>query len=128
MSNNYKFLNNINFPDDVRKLSQSDIKILADEVRQELIEVVSETGGHLGAGLGVVELTVVLHYIFNTPHDKLIWDIGHQTYPHKILTGRKNKIRTLRKGEGLSGFTKRSESEYDPVSYTHLTLPTILRV
>ena len=119
MSNNYKFLNNINFPDDVRKLSQSDIKILADEVRQELIDVVSETGGHLGAGLGVVELTVVLHYIFNTPHDKLIWDVGHQTYPHKILTGRKKQIRTLRKGEGLSGFTKRSESEYDPFGAAH---------
>ena len=119
MSNNYKFLDNINFPDDVRKLSQSDIKILADEVRQELIDVVSETGGHLGAGLGVVELTVVLHYIFNTPHDKLIWDVGHQTYPHKILTGRKKQIRTLRKGEGLSGFTKRSESEYDPFGAAH---------
>ena len=119
MSSNYKFLNNINFPDDVRKLSQSDIKILADEVRQELIDVVSETGGHLGAGLGVVELTVVLHYIFNTPHDKLIWDVGHQTYPHKILTGRKNQIRTLRKGEGLSGFTKRTESEYDPFGAAH---------
>ena len=119
MSNNYKFLDNINFPDDVRKLSQSDIKILADEVRQELIDVVSETGGHLGAGLGVVELTVALHYIFNTPHDKLIWDVGHQTYPHKILTGRKKQIRTLRKGEGLSGFTKRSESEYDPFGAAH---------
>ncbi len=119
MTNNYKFLNNINFPDDVRKLSQSDIKVLADEVRKELIDVVSETGGHLGAGLGVVELTVVLHYIFNTPHDKLIWDVGHQTYPHKILTGRKNKIRTLRKGQGLSGFTKRSESEYDPFGAAH---------
>ena len=119
MSNNYKFLNNVNFPDDIRKLSQSDIKVLADEVRQELIDVVSETGGHLGAGLGVVELTVVLHYIFNTPHDKLIWDVGHQTYPHKILTGRKNKIRTLRKGRGLSGFTKRSESEYDPFGAAH---------
>ncbi len=119
MSNNYKFLNNINFPDDVRKLSQSDIKILADEVRQELIDVVSETGGHLGAGLGVVELTVVLHYIFNTPHDKLIWDVGHQTYPHKIITGRKKQIRTLRRGKGLSGFTKRSESEYDPFGAAH---------
>ncbi len=119
MSSNYKFLNNVNFPSDIRKLSQSEIKVLADEVRQELIDVVSETGGHLGAGLGVVELTVVLHYIFNTPHDKLIWDVGHQTYPHKILTGRKNKIRTLRKGSGLSGFTKRSESEYDPFGAAH---------
>ncbi len=119
MNNNYKFLNNVNFPSDIRKLSQSEIKVLAQEVRQELIDVVSETGGHLGAGLGVVELTVVLHYIFNTPHDKLIWDVGHQTYPHKILTGRKNKIRTLRKGRGLSGFTKRSESEYDPFGAAH---------
>ncbi len=119
MSSNYKFLNNVNFPSDIRKLSQSEIKVLAEELRQELIDVVSETGGHLGAGLGVVELTVVLHYIFNTPHDKLIWDVGHQTYPHKILTGRKNKIRTLRKGRGLSGFTKRSESEYDPFGAAH---------
>ena len=119
MSNNYKFLKNGNFPSDSRKLSQSEIKVLADELRQELIDVVSETGGHLGAGLGVVELTVVLHYIFNTPYDKLIWDVGHQTYPHKILTGRKNKIRTLRKGRGLSGFTKRSESEYDPFGAAH---------
>ena len=119
MSSDYKFLNSVNFPSDIRKLSQSEIKVLADEVRQELIDVVSETGGHLGAGLGVVELTVVLHYIFNTPHDKLIWDVGHQTYPHKILTGRKNKIRTLRKGMGLSGFTKRSESEYDPFGAAH---------
>ena len=97
MSINYKFLDNINFPDDVRKLSQSDIKILADEVRQELIDVVSETGGHLGAGLGVVELTVALHYVFDTPKDKLVWDVSHQCYPHKIITGRRDKIKTLRK-------------------------------
>ena len=115
----YKFLNNINFPSDIRKLKRSELKILADEVRQEMISAVSETGGHLGAGLGVVELTVVLHYIFNTPNDKLIWDVGHQAYPHKILTGRKDKIRTLRKGNGLSGFTKRSESEYDPFGAAH---------
>ena len=119
MSKKYKYLDSINFPSDIKKLSQSEIRILADEVREELIDVVSETGGHLGAGLGVVELTVVLHYIFNTPHDKLIWDVGHQTYPHKILTGRKEKIRTLRKGNGLSGFTKRSESEYDPFGAAH---------
>ena len=119
MSKKYKYLNNINFPSDIKKLSQSELKFLADEVGEELIEVVSETGGHLGAGLGVVELTVVLHYIFNTPSDKLIWDVGHQTYPHKILTGRKDKIRTLRKGSGLSGFTKRSESEYDPFGAAH---------
>ena len=119
MIEKYKFLNNINFPSDIRKLKHSELKILADEVRQEMISAVSETGGHLGAGLGVVELTVVLHYIFNTPNDKLIWDVGHQAYPHKILTGRKDKIRTLRKGNGLSGFTKRSESEYDPFGAAH---------
>ena len=119
MSEEYKFLNNINFPSDIRKLKPSQLKILAEEVRQEMISAVSETGGHLGAGLGVVELTVVLHYIFNTPNDKLIWDVGHQSYPHKILTGRKDKIRTLRKGKGLSGFTKRSESEYDPFGAAH---------
>ncbi|MDC2996461.1 1-deoxy-D-xylulose-5-phosphate synthase [Candidatus Pelagibacter sp.] len=119
MKNNYKFLNNINFPSDIKKLSQNELKTLAQEVREEMIDAVSETGGHLGAGLGVVELTVVLHYIFNTPNDKLIWDVGHQSYPHKILTGRKDKIRTLRKGNGLSGFTKRTESEYDPFGAAH---------
>tara|TARA_B100000579_G_scaffold122001_1_gene98210 strand:- start:651 stop:2564 length:1914 start_codon:yes stop_codon:yes gene_type:complete len=115
----YKYLDEINFPSDVKKLSRSQLKFLADEVREEMIDAVSETGGHLGAGLGVVELTVVLHYIFNTPNDKLIWDVGHQSYPHKILTGRKDRIRTLRKGSGLSGFTKRSESEYDPFGAAH---------
>ncbi len=119
MNKQYKFLENINFPSDIRKLSESDLKILADEVRAEMIDAVSVTGGHLGAGLGVVELTVALHYVFNTPNDKLIWDVGHQTYPHKILTGRKDKIRSLRKGGGLSGFTKRSESEYDPFGAAH---------
>ena len=119
MNKKYKFLDDINFPSDVRKLSETDLKLLADEVRIEMINAVSVTGGHLGAGLGVVELTVALHYIFNTPNDKLIWDVGHQTYPHKILTGRKDKIRTLRKGGGLSGFTKRSESEYDPFGAAH---------
>ncbi len=116
---NYKNLKNINFPSDIKKLSKSDLKKLSDELREELINVVSETGGHLGAGLGVVELTVALHYIFDTPNDKLIWDVGHQSYPHKILTGRKDKIRTLRQGQGLSGFTKRSESEYDPFGAAH---------
>ena len=119
MKKKYKILDNINFPSDIKNLSQSNLKILASEVREEIIEAVSETGGHLGAGLGVVELTVALHYIFNTPNDKLVWDVGHQTYPHKILTGRKDKIRTLRKGGGLSGFTKRSESEYDPFGAAH---------
>src|SRR6056300_669061 len=116
---NYKFLNDINFPSDLRKLSEHDLQKVSDEVREEMIEAVSETGGHLGAGLGVVELTVALHYVFDTPNDKLIWDVGHQSYPHKILTGRKNKIRSLRQGNGLSGFTKRSESEYDPFGAAH---------
>ena len=119
MNKKYKYLDKINFPTDIKKLKQSELKSLADEVREEMIDAVSETGGHLGAGLGVVELTVALHYIFNTPSDKLIWDVGHQTYPHKILTGRKDRIRTLRKGKGLSGFTKRSESEYDPFGAAH---------
>ncbi len=119
MKKNYKFLDNINFPSDIKKLSKSELKTLAEEVRTEMIDAVSITGGHLGAGLGVVELTVALHYVFNTPNDKLIWDVGHQTYPHKILTGRKDKIRTLRKGGGLSGFTKRSESEYDTFGAAH---------
>ena len=119
MNKKYKYLHDINFPSDVKKLSQSKLKLLADEVREEMIDAVSETGGHLGAGLGVVELTIALHYIFNTPNDKLIWDVGHQSYPHKILTGRKDRIRTLRKANGLSGFTKRSESEYDPFGAAH---------
>ena len=119
MIKNYKFLDDINFPSDVKKVSEKDLKILSDEVRQETISAVAETGGHLGAGLGVVELTVALHYVFDTPQDKLVWDVGHQTYPHKILTGRKDKIRTLRQGNGLSGFTKRSESEYDPFGAAH---------
>ncbi len=92
---------------------------MADELRAELIDAVSVTGGHFGAGLGVVELTVALHYVFDTPHDRLIWDVGHQAYPHKILTGRRDRIRTLRQGGGLSGFTKRSESEYDPFGAAH---------
>ena len=119
MNKKFNILENINFPSDIKKLSQSDLKILVKEVREEMIDAVSETGGHLGAGLGVVELTVALHYVFNTPNDKLIWDVGHQSYPHKILTGRKDKIRTLRQANGLSGFTKRSESEYDPFGAAH---------
>jgi len=119
VSKEYKYLNHVNFPSDIKKISQSNLKLLAEEVRKEMIEAVSETGGHLGAGLGVVELTIALHYIFDTPSDKLIWDVGHQSYPHKILTGRKDRIRTLRKGQGLSGFTKRSESEYDPFGAAH---------
>ena len=119
MSKKYKYLDGVNFPSDIKKLNRSELKILTNELREELIDAVSITGGHLGAGLGVVELTVALHYVFDTPNDKLIWDVGHQTYPHKILTGRKDKIRTLRQGNGLSGFTKRTESEYDPFGAAH---------
>ena len=106
-------------PSALRRLSRSELRQLADELRQETISAVSVTGGHLGAGLGVVELTVALHYVFNTPADRLIWDVGHQAYPHKILTGRRDRIRTLRQGGGLSGFTKRAESEYDPFGAAH---------
>jgi 1-deoxy-D-xylulose-5-phosphate synthase len=118
MSKN-SLLDRINYPTDLRKLKKEELKILSKELREELINVVSTTGGHLGAGLGVVELTIALHYVFNTPKDKLVWDVGHQAYPHKIITGRRDRIRTLRKGGGLSGFTKRSESEYDPFGAAH---------
>src|SRR6056300_154602 len=113
------FLSKINFPKDLKKLKLDEIKILNDELRTFTIETVSKTGGHLGASLGVVELTVALHYVFDTPKDKIVWDVGHQTYPHKIITGRKRKIHTLRKKDGLSGFTKRSESVYDPFGAAH---------
>ena len=112
-------LDTLPLPADLRKLEHRDLRQVADELRAELIDTVSTTGGHLGAGLGVVELTVALHYVFNTPEDRLIWDVGHQAYPHKILTGRRDRIRTLRQGGGLSGFTKRSESEYDPFGAAH---------
>jgi 1-deoxy-D-xylulose-5-phosphate synthase len=115
----YKYLDNINFPSDMRKLSLIELEYLSTELRKKTIETVSKTGGHLGAGLGVVELTIALHYVFNTPRDRLIWDVGHQTYPHKILTGRKNKIETIRQKDGLYGFVKRSESEYDPFGTAH---------
>src|SRR5829696_3782958 len=112
-------LDAIKSPADLRLLDESRLKELADELRAETINAVSVTGGHLGAGLGVVELTVALHYVFDTPSDRLIWDVGHQAYPHKILTGRRDRIRTLRKADGLSGFTKRTESEYDPFGAAH---------
>ncbi|MBP8232003.1 MAG: 1-deoxy-D-xylulose-5-phosphate synthase [Rhizorhabdus sp.] len=112
-------LDTVSSPSDLRRLKHADLRQVADELREEMISTVSVTGGHLGAGLGVVELTVALHYVFETPRDVLIWDVGHQAYPHKILTGRRDRIRTLRQGGGLSGFTKRSESEYDPFGAAH---------
>ncbi|MFZ1079524.1 MAG: 1-deoxy-D-xylulose-5-phosphate synthase N-terminal domain-containing protein, partial [Methylovirgula sp.] len=112
-------LDTIAIPADLRRLAESDLVQVAAELRHETIDAVSVTGGHLGAGLGVIELTVALHYIFDTPRDRLIWDVGHQSYPHKILTGRRDRIRTLRKGGGLSGFTRRVESEYDPFGAAH---------
>ena len=115
----YLHLDRINFPSDLRKISKKNLKKVSDELRNKTIETVSKTGGHLGAGLGVVELTIALHYVFNTPRDRLIWDVGHQSYPHKILTGRKNRIETLRQKDGLYGFVRRSESEYDPFGTAH---------
>ena len=114
-----RLIKQINFPADLRKFKKTQLKQISNELRDELIDVVSETGGHLGAGLGVIELTVALHYVFDTPKDKLVWDVSHQCYPHKIITGRRDKIKTLRKGGGLSGFTKRTESEYDPFGAAH---------
>jgi 1-deoxy-D-xylulose-5-phosphate synthase len=112
-------LDKINSPHDLRTLSESDLKQVSDELRADLIDTVSRTGGHLGAGLGVVELTVALHYVFNTPQDRIIWDVGHQCYPHKILTGRRGRMKTIRQQDGLSGFTSRTESEYDPFGAGH---------
>ena len=106
-------------PADLRQMPSGELRQLADELRQEVIDAVSVTGGHLGAGLGVVELTVALHYVYSTPRDRLIWDVGHQAYPHKVITGRRDRIRSLRQKGGLSGFTKRSESEYDPFGAAH---------
>jgi 1-deoxy-D-xylulose-5-phosphate synthase len=119
MSLETTMLEAIQYPADLRTLKESELKQVADELRAQTINAVSVTGGHLGAGLGVVELTVALHYVFDTPNDKLIWDVGHQAYPHKILTGRRDRIRTVRQGGGLSGFTKRAESEYDPFGAAH---------
>ncbi|WP_341712366.1 1-deoxy-D-xylulose-5-phosphate synthase [Erythrobacter sp.] len=112
-------LDTVDTPDDLRKLDKSQLRQLSDELRAEMIDAVGTTGGHLGSGLGVVELTVAIHYVFDTPTDKLVWDVGHQCYPHKIITGRRDRIRTLRQGGGLSGFTKRTESEYDPFGAAH---------
>src|SRR3954466_8156129 len=112
-------LDTITVPADLRRLKPEQLRQVADELRAETISAVSSTGGHLGAGLGVVELTTAVHYVFDTPTDTLIWDVGHQAYPHKILTGRRDRTRTLRQGGGLSGFTRRCESEYDPFGAAH---------
>src|SRR6202046_1365349 len=109
----------VRYPADLRNFSPEQLRLLADELRAETVNAVSVTGGHLGASLGVVELTVAIHAIFDTPRDRLLWDVGHQAYPHKILTGRRDRIRTLRQGGGLSGFTRRAESEYDPFGAAH---------
>src|ERR1700744_3887687 len=119
MPPNTPLLDTVASPADTRDLSIAELRQLADELRSETIDAVSQTGGHLGAGLGVVELTVALHHVYETPKDILIWDVGHQAYPHKILTGRRERIRTLRQGGGLSGFTKRAESASDPFGATH---------
>ena len=119
MKHHTKLLDNIKYPKDLKNFSDKELKTLCKELRNEVIDAVSVTGGHLGAGLGVVELTVAIHSVFNTPKDKLIWDVGHQCYPHKVITGRRDKIRTIRQPGGLYGFTKRSESEYDPFGAAH---------
>src|SRR4249919_1974622 len=112
-------LDKVTYPADIRQLQKAELRQLSDELRAEMISAVSQSGGHLGSGLGVVELTVAIHHVFDTPADKLIWDVGHQCYPHKIVTGRRDRIRTIRQGGGLSGFTKRAESEYDPFGAAH---------
>src|SRR5687768_6718819 len=112
-------LDQVQYPADIRKLEKAQLPQLAEELRSEMIAAVAQSGGHLGSGLGVVELTVAIHHVFDTPDDKLIWDVGHQCYPHKIVTGRRDRVRTIRQGGGLSGFTKRSESEYAPFGAAH---------
>jgi 1-deoxy-D-xylulose-5-phosphate synthase len=119
MPTRYPLLGRVKSPADVRTLTRDELRVLADEVRQRLIDVCSRTGGHIGAGLGVVELTVALHHVFDTPRDQLVWDVGHQGYPHKLLTGRDDRIETLRQEGGLSGFLKRSESPYDTFGAGH---------
>jgi 1-deoxy-D-xylulose-5-phosphate synthase len=119
MTHSTPLLDTISFPADLRRLAPSQLKQVADELRSETIHAASTTGGHFGAGMGVVELTVALHYVFDTPRDRLIWDVSHQAYPHKILTGRRGGIRSIRNKDGLYGFTKRSESEFDPFGAAH---------
>ena len=112
-------LDKVKIPADLRNLPESELRAMAEDVRRATIDAVAVTGGHLGSSLGVVELTVALHHVFDTPADRIIWDVGHQAYPHKILTGRRDRMKTMRQGGGLSGFTKRAESEYDPFGAAH---------
>ena len=119
MENKENILAGINNPDDLKKVNQTDLHILADELRKHIIDVISSNSGHLASSLGVVELSIALHYVFNTPYDKLIWDVGHQAYPHKILTGRRDAFKDNRKLKGISGFPKMSESEYDAFGVGH---------
>ena len=119
MNKDKSLLDQIKSIKDLKKFDEKELVLLANELRQEVIDVVSKTGGHLGASLGVIELTICLHYVFNAPKDKIIWDVGHQSYPHKILTGRRDRIHTLRQKDGIYGFTKRSESEFDPFGTAH---------
>jgi 1-deoxy-D-xylulose-5-phosphate synthase len=119
MKTQTNLLDKVKYPKDLKNFSDKQLKLLCKELRNEVVDAVSVTGGHLGAGLGVVELTIAIHSVFNTPKDKLIWDVGHQCYPHKVITGRRDKIRTIRQPGGLYGFTKRSESEYDPFGAAH---------
>src|SRR4249920_3851460 len=115
----YELLKSVNYPHELRRLGMGQLKQLADELRAFLLESVSQTGGHLSSNLGTVELTIALHYVFNTPHDRIVWDVGHQTYSHKILTGRRERMHTLRQFEGISGFPRRVESEYDTFGTAH---------
>jgi len=118
-NNDYSFLDKVDYPSDLKKFNDNELKLLADDIRNYILDVISKTGGHLAAGLGTVELSISLHHIFDTPRDKIIWDIGHQCYPHKILTGRKKKLHTIRKYKGISGFLKIDESEYDVFGAGH---------
>ncbi|MCX8009844.1 MAG: 1-deoxy-D-xylulose-5-phosphate synthase, partial [Ignavibacteria bacterium] len=115
----YKYLFSINSPADLKKIPRNELKVVAEEIRDYLVEVISQIGGHLGASLGAVELTIALHYVFDTPRDKIIWDTGHQAYPHKILTGRREQLKKIRQLGGISGFLKRTESEYDVFGAGH---------
>ncbi len=118
-TNAYPLLQKVNTPSDLRTMSRSDLKALSDELRAYVLDSVSKTGGHLSSNLGTVELTIALHHVFNTPYDRVVWDVGHQTYPHKILTGRRDRMHTLRQLDGISGFPLRSESEYDTFGVGH---------